>query len=90
LGEISSIIHLQEVGQNMEFYAAESLKGLAHYRLNATSKSVELVERYTGENIGLAGKFNYIVDLNLRLLSNKNIIYALDAEIGLVEITKGN
>ena len=40
--------------------------------------------------MGLKGRFNYIVDINLRLLPIKGIIYALDAEIGLVEIEIAN
>lgn len=73
----------------MEFYAAESLKGLAHYRLNPQTKKIELLKLFTAESLKLKD-FSYIVDVNLRLLSS-GIIYALDAEAGLVEInTKQN
>jgi hypothetical protein len=85
LPEPSSIIHLQQIGSALEFYAAESLKGLAHYRLNAQTKKVELVQRFTGTSLGLGEQFSYIVDVNLRLLDS-GIVYALDAETGLVEV----
>lgn len=85
LPEPSSIIHLQQTGTGLEFYAAESLKGLAHYRLNVQGKKIELVKRFTAESLNMEGKFGYIVDLNLRLLGS-GIVYALDAEAGLVEV----
>lgn len=89
LPEPSSILHLQETGSKMEFYAAESLKGLAHYRLNPQTKKIELLKMFTAESLKLK-EFSYIVDVNLRLLSS-GIIYVLDAEAGLVEInTKEN
>lgn len=85
LPEPSSILHLQQTGDNMEFYAAESLKGLAHYRLNPQTKKIELLKRYTSEGLKLPEAFGYIVDVNLRLL-NSGIIFVLDAEAGLVEV----
>jgi hypothetical protein len=62
----------------MEFFAAESMRGLTHYKLDTKTKTAQIIKRYTGNSIGLEGKFNYIVDLNLRSYSQK-IIYVLDA-----------
>lgn len=86
LPEPSSIVHLQQTGKDLEFYVAESLKGLAHYRLNPQTKKIELIKRFTGKDLQLEEKFSYIVDINLRLLSS-GIVYALDAEAGLVEVS---
>jgi hypothetical protein len=85
LPEPSSIIHLVQTGKNLQFYAAESLKGLAHYRLNTQTKKVELVKRFTADSLKINGTFSYIVDLNLRLLAN-GVIFVLDAETGLIEV----
>lgn len=82
--EISSIIHLQQTEKDLEFYAAETFKGLAHYRLNHQTKTVELIKRINGDSLKLEGQFNYIVDLNLIHLASKNIVYVLDAEMGLL------
>ena len=59
---------------------------MAHYRLNPQTKTVELIKRINGDSLKLEGQFNYIVDLNLIHLTAKNIIYVLDAEMGLLEL----
>ena len=46
LPEISTIIHLEQLPQNGEFFAAEFMKGLTHYRLNQNNKKIEIVKRY--------------------------------------------
>jgi len=69
----------------LEFYAAESLKGLSHYRLNTQTKKIELVKRFNTDSLKINGTFSYIVDLNLRQLPS-GVIFVLDAETGLIEV----
>jgi len=71
-------VHLQELN-SWEFFAAEFMKGLTHYKLNEKSKTIEIVKKYTGSNIGLSTSLNYVVDLNLNFYEKEKIIYILDA-----------
>ena len=78
----STMSHLTELN-SMEFYAAEFMKGLTHYKLNATSKKVEVVKVITGETLGRPKDFKYVVDVSLNFLK-EGIIMALDVQQGLV------
>ena len=48
----SSIVHLDPLSQDF-FLAAEFSRGLALYRLDHTHKTVEVVRRIAGEDVGL-------------------------------------
>ena len=62
------------------------MHGLAHYKLDASSKKVELVKRIDGTALGLNDALHYVMDVSLNFI-NQGIILILDAEKGLVKIT---
>jgi hypothetical protein len=41
------------------------MKGLTHYRINFRDKTLDIVKKYTGNDVDLPASFRYIVDLSL-------------------------
>ena len=61
-----------------EFYAAEFMKGLSHYKMDHDSKKIKLVQRIKGQDVSLPDQFKYVVDVSLAFY-REGIILALDA-----------
>lgn len=62
---------------------AEFSKGLGHYRLNHTSRSIDLIKRYKKDDLDI--EMTYVVDVNTNYV-NYGEIYVLDAKKGLIKI----
>mgnify|MGYP000911741023 FL=1 len=60
------------------------MKGVTHYRLNYDAKTIDVVKKYGGKEVGLLGSFKYIVDLSLTFYKDEGLILVLDAELGLI------
>jgi len=65
--EPETIVHLAALSPD-EFYTAEFMKGLAHYKINHNTKKIELVKKIKGNSIGLDGNFKYVVDVSLAFI----------------------
>lgn len=61
------------------------MNGLAHYKLDTSSKKVELVKRIDEATLGLNDALKYVMDVSLNFI-DQGIILILDAEKGLVQI----
>ena len=75
--EATAIVHLDALSGD-EFYAAEFMKGLSHYKMDHSNKQIKLVQRIKGEDVNLPNQFKYVVDVSLAFF-HQNIILALDA-----------
>ena len=56
---------------------------MGHYRLNHETKSIDLVKRYTKDDLKLDA--TYIVDVNTNYISEGEV-YLLDAKAGMIRI----
>ena len=45
------------------------MKGLAHYKIDHNTQTINLVQRIKGDSIGLDGQFKYVVDVTLDFIS---------------------
>ena len=54
------------------------MKGLGHYKINHSTKKIELVKKIKGNSINMEGKFKYVVDVSLSFI-DQGIILVLDA-----------